>query len=294
LEPDVVSRLFSDVAQRFPGAEIVFDTIPRWFSDLTLKGLNQTPRYRLPAMPWGIDRDEIEPALRAWLPHVAAVRFLEYRAPRGLPRLVSDMMARLAFARHGVPSLVHVTTRTSAPPNRAALGAASFRSSPMPSTRRDPSTVGGVSAMAIRNISYGEDIARASRHVIGKRMALGLQAALRPHRADHAEFARMVPEKVEAFSAAGKAMMQTSGEANRQILEDVSAEVMTAARAAAAMSRCANPADLAIAQGRFAYGWMGRATSRFMAMGMFAMSAQAAALAPIRQTVVANSERLAG
>jgi hypothetical protein len=69
---------------------------------------------------------------------------------------------------------------------------------------------------------------------------------------------------------------------------------MTAAKAAAAMSRCSNPADLAMAQGKFAYGWMGRATSRFIAMSAFAMSAQAAALAPIRQTVVENSERLAG
>jgi len=294
LEPEIVSRLFSRIACRFPGADMVFDTVPRWFSDLTVAGLNQTPRYRLPAMPWGIDRDEIEPALRAWRPDVAAVRFLDYHAPRGLPRLLSAMMSRLAVARHGVPSLVHVTTRPSAPTDRAALGAASFRSTPMPSSRPDPSAEDGVSAMAIRNISAGEDIARASRHVIGKRVALGVQAALRPHRADHAEFARMVPEKVEAFSAAGKVMMQKSGEANRQIIEDASLEVMTAARAAAAMSRCSNPAALAIAQGRFASAWMSRATSRVIAMGMFAMSAQAEALAPIRQTVVENSERLAG
>jgi hypothetical protein len=117
---------------------------------------------------------------------------------------------------------------------------------------------------------------------------------LRPHRADHAEFARIIPEKVEAFSAAGKVMMEKSSEANRQIIEGMSLEVMTAARAVAAMSRCANPADLAMAQGTFASAWMGRATSRFIEMGMFAMSAQAAALAPIRRTVVENSERLAG
>jgi O-methyltransferase involved in polyketide biosynthesis len=294
LEPDVVRSLFLRLAHCFPGAEMVFDTIPRWFSDLTLAGLNQTPRYRLPAMPWGVNRDEIEPTLRAWRPDVAAVRFLDYRAPRGLPRLLSDMMEYFAIARHGIPSLVHVTTLT---PKRAPT----LRSLPMPSVPTDPSSPqsgkpisGGVSAMAIQNMTSGDDIARASRHVIAKRVALGLQAALRPHRADHAEFARIIPEKVEAFSAAGKVMMQKSGEANRQILEDVSLEVMTAARAVAAMSRCANPADLAIAQGKFASAWMSRATSRFIEMGMFAMSAQAAALAPIRQTVVENSERLAG
>jgi hypothetical protein len=273
--------------------------VPRWFSDLTLVGLNQTPRYRLPAMPWGVDRDEIEPTLRAWRPDVASVRFLDYRAPRGLPRLLADMVGYLAIARHGVPSLVHVTTLTPEP-------APTLRSLPMSSVSTDPSDrqsgvpisaapiIGGVSAMAIQNITSGDDIVRASGRVIAKRVALGVQAALRPHRADHAEFARIIPEKVEAFSAAGKVMMEKSGEANRQILEDVSLEVMTAARAVAAMSRCAHPADLAIAQGKFVSAWMSRATSRFIEMGMFAMNAQAAALAPIRQTVVENSERLAG
>jgi O-methyltransferase involved in polyketide biosynthesis len=294
LEPDVVSRLFSNIARRFPYAEMVFDTVPRWFSELTLAGLNQTPRYRLPAMPWGVDRDEIEPALRAWRPDVAAVRFLDYRAPRGLPRFLADLMETLAIARHSVPSLVHVTPHRPEPADDAAHANLNSRSNSMPSTRRDPSSLDGVSALAIHNMTCGDDIARASHHVITKRVRLGLQAALRPHRADHAEFARIIPEKVEAFSAAGKVMMQKSGEANRQIIEDVSLEVMTAAKAAAAMSRCSNPADLAMAQGKFAYGWMGRATSRFIAMSAFAMSAQAAALAPIRQTVVENSERLAG
>jgi len=306
LEPAFVSGLFARIARRFPGAEMIFDTVPRWFSDLTLAGLNQTPRYRLPAMPWGVNRDEIEPTLRAWRPNIAAVRFLDYRAPRGLPRLLADLMGELAIARHGLPSLVHVTIQT---PERAApirprarpepidslsTGDPDSRSFSMPSKTNDKSTAGGASALAIKNMSYGDDIARASQHVIRKRVALGVQAALRPHRADHAEFARIIPEKVEAFSAAGKVLMEKSSEANRQILEDVSLEVMTAASAVAAMSRCANPADLAIAQGKFAYGWMGRATSRFIEMGMLAMSAQAAALAPIRQTVVENSERLAG
>jgi len=194
----------------------------------------------------------------------------------------------------GVPSLVHVTTLGPEPMGPVADEDPNSRSSSMPSNRRDPSTMGGVSAMAIHNMSCGDDIARASRHVIGKRVALGVQAALRPHRADHAEFARIIPEKVEAFSAAGKVMMQKSDEAGRQMIEDLSLEVVTAASAVVSMSQRPNPIDLAAAQGRFAYGWMGRAASRFIEMGMFAMAAQAAAMAPIRRTVVENSERLAG
>ena len=53
LEPEAVRQLLAGIADRFPGAELVFDVVPRWFSHLTLLGLYQTPHYRLPPMPWG-------------------------------------------------------------------------------------------------------------------------------------------------------------------------------------------------------------------------------------------------
>ena len=108
LAPERVRQLFASIADRFPGSELVFDTIPRWFSDLTLLGLNQTASYRLPSMPWGINRDEIEPTLRHWHPRVDTVSFLPYRSPRGLPRLFAGMTNQIPVARHAVPSLVHV------------------------------------------------------------------------------------------------------------------------------------------------------------------------------------------
>jgi O-methyltransferase involved in polyketide biosynthesis len=77
LEPETVRRLFTSIADRFPAMEMLFDAVPRWFSHLTLWGLNQTPRYRLPAMPWGINRDELESTLRSWHPLVATVEFLD-------------------------------------------------------------------------------------------------------------------------------------------------------------------------------------------------------------------------
>jgi O-methyltransferase involved in polyketide biosynthesis len=109
LAPEGVRQLFVSIADRFPGSALVFDTIPRWFSDLTLVGLNQTASYRLPSMPWGIDRDEVEPTLRRWHAHVATVAFLPYLSPRGLPRLFAEMTNQIPVARHGVPSLVYVT-----------------------------------------------------------------------------------------------------------------------------------------------------------------------------------------
>jgi O-methyltransferase involved in polyketide biosynthesis len=109
LAPERVRQLFVSIADRFPGSALVFDTIPRWFSDLTLVGLNQTASYRLPSMPWGINRDEVEPTLRRWHPHVATVAFLPYLSPRGLPRLFAGMTNHIPVARHGVPTLVYVT-----------------------------------------------------------------------------------------------------------------------------------------------------------------------------------------
>jgi O-methyltransferase involved in polyketide biosynthesis len=109
LAPESVRQLFVGVADRFPGSALVFDTIPRWFSDLTLMGFDQTASYRLPSMPWGINRDEVEPTLRRWHTHVATVAFIPYLSPRGLPRLFAGVTNQIPVARHGVPTLVHVT-----------------------------------------------------------------------------------------------------------------------------------------------------------------------------------------
>jgi hypothetical protein len=152
--------------------------------------------------------------------------------------------------------------------------------------------MGGVLTVAAQNARRGNDIVTAAAQVIAKRVALGMKAALDPARADHVEFARMVPEKMEAFSTAGMAMLTQSGQANRQMISLASDEFMTAARATIAMTGCASPAALAEEQGRFVRAWFSRSTSSFLTMGMLALNAQAAAMAPIRQAVVANAERL--
>jgi O-methyltransferase involved in polyketide biosynthesis len=109
LAPESVRQLFISIADRFPGSQLVFDTIPRWFSHLTLLGLHQTASYRLPPMPWGINRDEVEPTLRRWHPCVAGVAFLSYQSPRGLGRLFAEMTNDFPIALNRTPSLLHVT-----------------------------------------------------------------------------------------------------------------------------------------------------------------------------------------
>jgi O-methyltransferase involved in polyketide biosynthesis len=311
LAPEKVHQLFARIADRFPGSELVFDTIPRWFSDLTLLGLNQTPSYRLPSMPWGINRDEVEPTLRRWHPRVATVAFLSYRSPRGLPRLLAGMTNQIPVARQGVPGLVYVTltnafsrsTVTTAIAGDISpelfLGEASLhftsRKPNMTFRNDDDSPMDAMRsflAAARQNASCRGDIAIATTQVISKRMALGIAATLNPLRADGAEFSRIVPEKVEAFSTVGMVMLKQSAQVGRQIMGFASHEVTTTARATIEITACSSPVALAEAQSKFARAWFARATSRWIAMGIRAIEAHAAAMAPIRQTVVANAERL--
>ncbi|MFM0339272.1 class I SAM-dependent methyltransferase [Paraburkholderia fungorum] len=108
LQPDAVRRLFIQIAERFPGAEIAFDAIPRWFSGLTQWGVMPTPRYRLPPMPWGINGDEIAMRLHDWSPDIEALHTFEYRAPRGWPKLAADLCRLHPLAKQHLPFLVHV------------------------------------------------------------------------------------------------------------------------------------------------------------------------------------------
>ncbi len=108
LQPEAVKQLFLDISKRFPAAEMAFDVIPRWFSWLTLLGITQMPHYRLPPMPWGISRHEIETELRTWTSGSTAVNLLDYRMPRGWLKTLEDVCHALPIARNEWPCLVHI------------------------------------------------------------------------------------------------------------------------------------------------------------------------------------------
>ncbi len=289
LEPAEVRRLLCAVAERFPGCEMVFDVIPPWFSSLTLRGLNQTPRYCLPPMPWGISRDELAETLARWHPRLTGLSFLDYRAPRGLPSLLASLLDGIPGGRNAAPSLAHVVVAPAgehlSPPGKRSMTA----------NDDEPSaTICGVFAEAAETVGRGNDLAVAASGIVAKRVALGLAAAMNPLQADHAEFGRILPEKVEAFAAAGWILLEQSGATGQHIAQLASDEVFTTARAAMAMAGCATPAALASAQVKFAVDWFNRAASNSLAVGMRALRAQGAAMLPIRQTVISNAERLGG
>jgi hypothetical protein len=155
------------------------------------------------------------------------------------------------------------------------------------------SSFNGVMTAATRNAGSSNDLAIAAGEIIAKRVALGVAAAFDPMAADHAEFGRMVPEKLEAFSAAGMIMLEQSNQAGWEITRLASDEAMTTARATLAIASCASPMAMAEAQSQFALDWFTRATSNFFAMGMLALGAQQAAMVPFQQTLAANAKRLA-
>ncbi|MBZ4331483.1 MULTISPECIES: class I SAM-dependent methyltransferase [unclassified Corallococcus] len=107
-EEEQVRRLVIDIAERFPGAELLFDTIPRWTSQMSLAGQHRTRAYRVPPMPWGINLDEVVPTLKGWHPRVAHVSKVPYRFPRGAQRAVLNTFNRLPWFRHRTPGIIHV------------------------------------------------------------------------------------------------------------------------------------------------------------------------------------------
>jgi hypothetical protein len=155
------------------------------------------------------------------------------------------------------------------------------------------SSLNGVITAATRNAGTSNDLALAAGEIIAKRVALGVAAALNPIEADHSEFGRMVPEKVEAFSAAGMIMFAESNQAGWEITRLASDEVMTTTRATLEIATCAHPLAMAEAQSQFALAWCDRAAKTFFALGLLALDVQRAAMVPLQKTIAANRERLA-
>ena len=103
-----VRLLLQDLAERFPGAWFTFDTIPRWLSrKSTKRGWKKTPHYTTPMMPWGIDRHQIVPTLRAWVPTLDEVTELRWwRFPRGVGRWLFPLMFATPILNRYAPPVI--------------------------------------------------------------------------------------------------------------------------------------------------------------------------------------------
>jgi hypothetical protein len=236
-------------------------------------------------MPWGIDRDEIGATLQSWHGRFGEIAFLDYRVPRGLPRLMHEMFEQIPYVRHELPCLIHVSLDTLNQRNTPLIANVS--------SNGDAENLSDVMTKAAENVERQDDLAVAAGDVIAKRVGLGVAAVFDPMQADLAEFARIVPEKLQAFTEAGMIMLRQTEQVGREMTRFGSDEVATATRASMAMAGCPTPMALVLAQTRFAMGCFERASAQFVAMSMLLLSGQDAAMAPIRQTVATNAERLA-
>lgn len=111
-----VRMLLAALFERFPNVELMFDTIPPWFSRKTIRpqGLWKTAHYRVPPMPWGIRRDRIAAMLGQCRPGTTEIRILDYRRMRGFPAVLFPWLVRLPGLRNAAPCIVHARLKPAA------------------------------------------------------------------------------------------------------------------------------------------------------------------------------------
>ena len=136
-------------------------------------------------------------------------------------------------------------------------------------------------------------LARAAAHVVAKRTAIGFAAMADPAQADRAELARIVPEKTTAFGASAMILMRCSGEVAQEAARFTTSEAALATRAATDLASCRTPEAAAAIQSRFVTGWFNRAFAQSIVVGTLAMRSYGAIMAPVLQTAIRNSRRLA-
>ena len=98
-----VKKLLTAISERFPQAQIMFDTIPPWLSKKTTQGFNLTKSYKTPPMPWGVTRTNLPSTLRyEWGLKISSIETFEYR-DRGLAGCLIGVVTFIPFTRNHYP-----------------------------------------------------------------------------------------------------------------------------------------------------------------------------------------------
>jgi hypothetical protein len=121
---------------------------------------------------------------------------------------------------------------------------------------------------------------------------LGVSALVNPAAADYAEFALLLPEKVEAFGDAGAILVGQSAGIAREMTRFAGDETTLAVHAVLTTRVVTTPASLATEQARHAISWFGRAISQAVTLSTMVLEVQAAAMAPVHRAATDNARRL--
>ncbi len=105
LDPADALGLIRDCAARFPGGQMMFDSIPHWLSRRTQNGLKLSDRYITPPMPFALTADEgVE--LTDRIPGVRTARDIALPPGRGFFKLSAwPPLDRIGFLRRIRPSI---------------------------------------------------------------------------------------------------------------------------------------------------------------------------------------------
>jgi hypothetical protein len=142
------------------------------------------------------------------------------------------------------------------------------------------------------NSNQGTELAAAATEVVFRRMTLGGAASLNPTSAHHDEFARMVPEKTQAFSDAGSILFSHTARFGQELARLAAIEASTATATVAALLTSRTPGGMVAAHADAALAWVRQLAASSGAMCLLALEAQGAVLAPIHRTATDNVERL--
>lgn len=105
LQPDEVRALIADCAERFPGGQLIFDSVPPWVSRKTMKGWKLSDRYQAPPMPFGISADDAV-ALADGMPSVRTAHDVPLAGGRGVFRLIGSVpFDRIPLLHKSRPSI---------------------------------------------------------------------------------------------------------------------------------------------------------------------------------------------
>lgn len=143
-----------------------------------------------------------------------------------------------------------------------------------------------------RALDAGRETLEASGRVIARRLEIVAEAVRDPSRADLTELTLMGAEKVEAMSRVAESGLRGAAVLAAEASAVATRETEAARAALDAAAAARNPVELAVAQGTWASGVMGRAAADAWRLGAVWMRLGSDAFAPIRDAAAANAERL--